>query len=50
MDRSELVRQPVVSTVDEGPRGEMAEGLLATDKNFKVTSVSIVAELQGNPG
>eukprot|EP00794_Sanderia_malayensis_P019257 gene19257-21185_t len=41
LDRSELMRQPVTTTTggQEGPRGEKAEGLLSTEKNFKVTSL-----------
>ena len=40
-DRTELMRQPAATVGGEdGPRGEMAEGLLSPDKNFKVTSVS----------
>ena len=41
-DRADLMRQPTVSVGGEdGPRGEMAEGLASPDKNFKVTSVSL---------
>jgi len=39
-DRADLMRQPAVNVGGEdGPRGEMAEGLLSPDKNFKVTSL-----------
>ena len=41
-DRADLMRQPTVSVGGEdGPRGEMAKGLLSPEKNFKVTSVSV---------
>lgn len=41
-ERADLMRQPTVNVGGEdGTRGEMAEGLLSPDKNFKVTSVSL---------
>ncbi len=47
LDRSELMRQPSANVGgQEGPRGERAEGLLGTEKNFKVTSVSFYRILE----
>ena len=49
-DRADLMRQPAVNVGGEdGPRGEMAEGLLSPDKNFKVTSVREFAQYLCRP-